>query len=760
MSTPVGGVGQTPTFRGQSGYKRNVLGNPTSVPRAQTTFRGAKNTPGSNVKAPSIRASYNRQDKGTNVTIPQSRLVPWDALRNVGRISPGDVVLTARENAGGALRADGAAGAPRRHRLDEPQAGQGRAGRGAARVVPRRDGAARRGHDGAVRPHRRQRRRRVRVPILRQWAVDGVVLSNDEPGIFSGSGSHDAQLFNLAVQGTATVNNGYQDFSGKGLIDSRHYAVGDSYGKANFDYGMKNDPFYNRTGLQMFDRKIRTLVNLVRSGSSPPRASSPPRCAPSLRSARRRPGWTPRRPRCSSRACAPFTRSSTPTSPSASCRPPRERRAVAVDRQLGRLGARLERPACRSTEPPARKARTHLSEGGSDPYCGMSRKQRRAVGAWRIGKVLDIAARTREPHISGPIDTAEAVTVDVCIEWVDWRALRRQSDNLSIGMRSRCALQWIDGGEPGVEADDGTLFLWPSEYQPTAVYRRAPGFPLNQGIVDDGTGVATNGPVNPTTYDERRRAPPRGRDRPYPDRTIYETSLRNPARQRPPRALALRARRTRRRRTARSWRCCRAGRARRASAASGRGGCKPRPTAPRGHAAYPHAHPRLQRRGAPNAPRRRSAAPSRRAHQRRGTGSTLPPTGARGLRADFLSAVQQGAPFNPVRPGPLGGQTAGRRPRRAREIQLAMGIIEQGEDPIEDLDAEAPISPTTPSTNPEEEAERRQRRYRFAEQLFEAIDGYQRRQASATQAPPILLAGEVIANPATATFPRTRSATS
>ena len=39
------------------------------------------------------------------------------------------------------------------------------------------------------------------------------------------------------------------------------------------------------------------------------------------------------------------------------------------------------------------------------------------VGAWRVGKVLDVAARQREPHTSGPIDTAEALTVDVHIEW-------------------------------------------------------------------------------------------------------------------------------------------------------------------------------------------------------------------------------------------------------------------------------------------------------------------------------------------------------
>ena len=114
MSTPVGGVGQAPTFGGMSGYKRNVVGNPTSVPRSQTPFRGVKNTPGSTVSAPSIRASFNRQDRGTNVTIPQARLVAWDDLRNVGRVSPGDAVFTPRMACGGPHYAQHAAPTPRR----------------------------------------------------------------------------------------------------------------------------------------------------------------------------------------------------------------------------------------------------------------------------------------------------------------------------------------------------------------------------------------------------------------------------------------------------------------------------------------------------------------------------------------------------------------------------------------------------------------------------------------------------------------------
>ena len=55
------------------------------------------------------------------------------------------------------------------------------------------------------------------VPTLADWVVDGVVLSDDQPGAFSGSGERDGQLFNIAVQGPCAINNGYVDTSGNGV---------------------------------------------------------------------------------------------------------------------------------------------------------------------------------------------------------------------------------------------------------------------------------------------------------------------------------------------------------------------------------------------------------------------------------------------------------------------------------------------------------------------------------------------------------------
>lgn len=91
MSDPVAASQSAALYGGASGYRRETPGNPTSIPGGLPAFRGKTNTPGSNVKAPSIRTSYNRDNRGSNITIPYSRIVPFDDLRDVGRMSPGDV---------------------------------------------------------------------------------------------------------------------------------------------------------------------------------------------------------------------------------------------------------------------------------------------------------------------------------------------------------------------------------------------------------------------------------------------------------------------------------------------------------------------------------------------------------------------------------------------------------------------------------------------------------------------------------------------
>lgn len=212
MSTPVEGVADAPLYGGTRGVKRPVQGNPTSVPRNAPAFRGARNNPGDRVRAPAIEAK-NRNDRGTNVTIPYSRLVQWDMLKDVGRISPGDVVFTSRMRTGGPHYAPTAAptqivGVDWMNRqlgnTPDPSAPK------PEMWVP--------GYNVLLGGEMQKKELTTgdfacdnwrECSILRGWCLDGVVLSNDEPGVYHGSGKNDSQLFNIAVQGLATVNNGY-----------------------------------------------------------------------------------------------------------------------------------------------------------------------------------------------------------------------------------------------------------------------------------------------------------------------------------------------------------------------------------------------------------------------------------------------------------------------------------------------------------------------------------------------------------------------
>lgn len=213
MSTPVEGVTNTPLYGGTRGVKRPAQGIPTSVPRNAPAFRGERNKPGDRVKAPAIETK-NRNDRGTNVTIPYSRLVHWDTLKDVGRISPGDAVFTSRMRTGGPHYASTTAptqivGVDWMNRQlgnrTDPLDPDTRKWTPGFNVLLGGDMSAEKTltvGDYACDNWRE-------CSILRGWCLDGVVLSNDEPGVYHGSGRNDAQLFNIAVQGLATVNNGY-----------------------------------------------------------------------------------------------------------------------------------------------------------------------------------------------------------------------------------------------------------------------------------------------------------------------------------------------------------------------------------------------------------------------------------------------------------------------------------------------------------------------------------------------------------------------
>jgi hypothetical protein len=221
MSNPVEASQGTPLYGGLSGYLRNTPGKPTSVPGSAPAFRGTKNTPGQPVKAPAIRTSYNRGDRGTNVVIPYARVVPLEHLRDVGRVSPGDVVFSARTK----LTPYGHAFNTEMRLVGVDFLNRQLGGRPEYdKTNP--DGSSRHTHlwqvgynvllggpDGS-REEGIQKYNAVAdewrsLTVLQEWTCDGIVLSNDQPNAHNSSGNRDGQLFNIAIQGVCAVNNGY-----------------------------------------------------------------------------------------------------------------------------------------------------------------------------------------------------------------------------------------------------------------------------------------------------------------------------------------------------------------------------------------------------------------------------------------------------------------------------------------------------------------------------------------------------------------------
>ena len=98
-------------------------------------------------------------------------------------------------------------------------------------------------------------------------------------------------------------------------------------------------------------------------------------------------------------------------------------------------------------EPSSKKANKHYEDANVgetyDPYIGPSRAEFEGmVGAWKVGQVLDISAKKRDQYTGGPVDTATAVTVNVNVEFKDWRALRRSFGRDKIGRRVPGARAW------------------------------------------------------------------------------------------------------------------------------------------------------------------------------------------------------------------------------------------------------------------------------------------------------------------------------
>ena len=213
-TTPVGAVQAS---NPQKGVKRSLLNNPTSVPNQLPGFRGRVVDPGAPVKVPKLR-NGNLNNTTSNIRVPYSRVCPLEMLSSYqGRLGPGDVIFTHKYPPGFVNGADRSAhlsnatlgvnsltrvigldglnrllmqSGPNGWRVDEN-----------VLVVKASDDSG--GPWNVTRPDGS-----FALSVLREYSLDGIVVSNDEPGAFTSSGSRDNAIFNVAIQGPVETNNG------------------------------------------------------------------------------------------------------------------------------------------------------------------------------------------------------------------------------------------------------------------------------------------------------------------------------------------------------------------------------------------------------------------------------------------------------------------------------------------------------------------------------------------------------------------------
>lgn len=534
MSTIVELVNSTPVHGGLGdGYRRSQLGQPSGTVGQPPRFRGENNTPGSDVKAPRILSSAARNNRATNVTIPYARVVPADELCNKGRLSPGDVAFVSRYQYGRTQQL----------KLNQKQASQVVTSASIAHASVSRIA----GLDyinRALGPTNYEAGSTVLVDsvnplddwrsltFLNEWTLDGIVMSNDSPGYVLGAStdSRNDQLFNMGIQGPVQLNNGYEDDAGRGL--AAHYDRQNQLAAGSLALkqpeGMTRDqyvqqaqasnsiisnliagPFYKQYPMQMFDRKIRPLSDLY-IGLICRKIEGPELESVNRATGNRFAGATHihvfQYVCFSSRQVYQYA--TTDDDPNGTPdfdivdtgRAVRGNPAIRRDSDDYNLGESEPADRRRGPNDPKRgrtpnylpRKRATDAYDQNDTFLGIKREElMNMVGAWRIGKVIDVASKRMEGYTGGPIDTAFNVTLNFDLSFLDWRQLRRNftsnifGHDLDLDDGLGNPMHWTDYNartEKFVN-DLGRVLQWPTWYDLD---------PANPRSADDNT------PINPT----------------------------------------------------------------------------------------------------------------------------------------------------------------------------------------------------------------------------------------------------------------------
>ena len=452
-SNPTFGAEQAPTFGGLTGYRRDVTSKPTAVPGNLPANRGNANVPGRPISTPTIQASYNRHDRGTNNVVSYSRVVDAGDVDSYGRTSPGDVVFTNRGARGPGYGPSGHTRVVGIDWLNTQLGGRPMWEPDKPMNMPEDETDSKNvrrvkhgsnwrvGHNVLVRKvddednfwaNKFNLQWRL-LHLLQEWRCDGVVLSDDLPGARApSSAERESQLFNIAVQGVCLVNNGYCSVNDKAVESNTRIGNGGN-GRA---YNQPNDPYSSSCTIypkQMFDRDVfcgsDVFVGLV---------ATPRKLGDKMSE-----HTTDMRFKDSGVTCRAFFERTHGQNAfdDADSKFYTFHYALFTSRQLMEFadatkakkykGAKGVRKLHfnRKVHPLLYAYLSHFPDPDDpdflnasnlepDPFSGPSHLEFTGmVGAWRIGKCIDAAARRKPSFAHGPYDTIDQISVNVCVEF-------------------------------------------------------------------------------------------------------------------------------------------------------------------------------------------------------------------------------------------------------------------------------------------------------------------------------------------------------
>lgn len=465
------------TFGGLSGYRRPTAGNPTRVPTNLPAFRGTPNKPGQKVAAPTIKSSANRNNRGTNAVIPYSRITTYDG-REVGGRLPGDIIFMSAF-APNAMSIGGRSyGTSSGHDVFHYSRLTGLYGLN--QILANIEAI---NGDGKLMnlyvqtdASKSVADNWVEVPNLNEFRLDGIVLSDDQPGVNHGSTSNElGQLFNISVQGPTPVNNGYVTERGHAMLSRAKPTMSappilitsneedeaeELFEQRNLKlYRQPNEFIYSE---QMFSRDVEPMdelfcalvateytaddasielaaqhdekVNAVKTAATEAEASEQ---RAELRAFIQTEGETLtqalRARKVYGVAGLPFTAEGRAAAVAIYsfqyhlCTSARLIRLANIDKTSAYNLARNESWTTADGKlvmPIDHNAMREKGTYTAEQLCDAN-WMARVVGAWRVGNVMDTKATKMPFFEGGPTETGNRLTVNVGVRWLGWRELRR-----------------------------------------------------------------------------------------------------------------------------------------------------------------------------------------------------------------------------------------------------------------------------------------------------------------------------------------------